>query len=134
MPMNVAGTVFPVVMWLIVIAWIIFALILTMHFLMPKDVLIKYFKPPHFKTGECQLFSGIPYAPMRTIIFMTVFAFPKKGAKRKLTKAHMLVPGWYKIASKLILIALVLTIAGILILSFGAYIYDEFIATGRSVL
>lgn len=125
MPLNAAEIIFPVVMWLILAAWGIFVIILIMHFLMPSAVLEKYFKPPYFKETECSLFSGFPYAPIRTVMFMAVFAFPRRGEKRKLTEAHLLAPRWYKAASKLILISLMLIVIAIPTLSFGLYFYNE---------
>lgn len=125
MPLNAAEIIFPVVMWLIIAAWVEFAIILGMHFLMPGAVLEKYFKPPYFKEGECTLFTGFPYAPVRTIMFMAVFAFPGRGKKRGLTEAHLLAPSWFKMSSKIILVSLVVTVIAIPVLSFGLYFYNE---------
>lgn len=86
-----------------------------MHFLMPKDVLEKYFRPPYFRSFECALFSGLPYAPMRTIMFMRVIAYPSSGARRGLTEVHLLVPQWYRVASKAVVI-FIFTLAGAVVL------------------
>jgi hypothetical protein len=126
MPLNVAEIIFPIVMWLIVGAWVMFAIIIVMHFLIPASVLEKFFKPPYFKEGECRLFTGFPYAPVRTIMFMTVFAFPGRGKKRKLTEAYLSAPPWYRTASKIILVSLLSIIIAIPTLSFGLYFYSEF--------
>jgi hypothetical protein len=85
MPMTLGELVFTVALCLFLGICIALFLILVMHFLMPKRVLKKYFKPPFFRELECKLFTGIPYSPMRTVMFMTVLAFPGKGKKRKLT-------------------------------------------------
>ncbi len=123
MPLNAAEIAFLVVMGLIIVLWIIFAMILVMHFLMPTTVLEKYFKPPYFKEIECKLFNGFPYAPTRTIMFMTVFAFPDRGKKRTLTEAYLLAPPWYRTASKIILTSLVSIMIAILTLLLGLYFY-----------
>jgi hypothetical protein len=91
---------FLVFMWVLFSIWVVVALVLVMHFLMPKVILEKYFIPPYFKSGECVLFTGIPYAPIRTIMLMRVLGFPKTGKKRGLTEAYKLAPLWYQIASK----------------------------------
>lgn len=88
--------------------WLIltFLGILVMHFLMPQNIAEKYFKPPYFSIFEPAYFTGKVLAVNRTVMFMTVIAFPRLGKKRKLTKVYKEVPGWYRVASRLILIAL----------------------------
>ena len=73
---------------------------LIIHFLMPRAILDKYFKPPYFREGEIALFTGIPYAPMRTVMLVGVMVFPRLGKKRKLTELHLETPRWYLIAAK----------------------------------
>ena len=73
---------------------------LIIHFLMPRAILDKYFKPPYFREGEIALFTGIPYAPMRTVMLVSVMVFPGLGKKRKLTELHLETPRWYLIAAK----------------------------------
>jgi hypothetical protein len=81
--------------WLIAIPY---ALII--HFLMPRTILDKYFKSPHFREGEIAFFSGIPFALMRTVMLVGVMVFPGLGKKRKLTELHLETPRWYLIAAK----------------------------------
>jgi len=57
--------------------------ILIMHYLMPNVVLEKYFKPPYFNKSECIFFTGVPFAPLRTIMFMRVIAYPGSGKKKR---------------------------------------------------
>jgi hypothetical protein len=83
--------------------------ILFMHFLMPSAVLDKYFKPPYFRDMERLLFTGFPYAPMRTIMFMRAIAYPDSGKRRGVTEAHLLVPPWYRLLSKITVISIVLS-------------------------
>ncbi|MCP3669451.1 MAG: hypothetical protein GY814_03240 [Gammaproteobacteria bacterium] len=85
---------------------IVFAAILVMHFLMPREVLKRYFKPPYFREFECLFFSGVPYAPIRTVMFMRTIANPQSGLKRGITRADRLVPTWYRICSKIVIIAI----------------------------
>ena len=81
--------------WLIAIPYA-----LMIHFLMPREILDKYFKPPHFREGEIALFSGVPFALMRTVMLVGVMVFPKLGKKRKLTELHLETPRWYLGAAK----------------------------------
>lgn len=95
---------FKLVVLLVIVQLVMFIAIIFMHFLMPKNILDKYFKPPpYFREAECKLFTGIPYAPMRTIMLMAVIAFPSRGKKRKMVNVYKLSPGWYRIASIIIL-------------------------------
>ena len=97
-----------------------------MHFLMPKEALEKYFKPPYFHQGECEVLTGIPYSPIRTVMFMAVFAFPSMGKNRKLTEAYELAPIWYRVASKIIIIALIVLTGATLCVGAGYYIFHLF--------
>lgn len=115
---------FMLTVWLFVIFWAIVGALLVLHFLMPKAVLADYFKKPHFNEFELKLFTGLPYAPIRTIMFMTVLAFPKRGKKRGLTEAHRLAPAWYKLASGFVIVGLVATGASILLILLGFFVYD----------
>ena len=83
------------------------AAILVMHFLMPKELLDKYFKPPYFSESECVLISGIPLAPLRSIMFMRAIAYPRSGKKRGIKDAFLLVSSWYRLISKLIVIGII---------------------------
>lgn len=86
---------------------LITASILVMHFLLPNAVLDKFFKPPYFKETECAFLTGIPYAPLRTIMFMRAIAYPGSGKKRGIKDAHLLVPNWYRVTSKIIVISII---------------------------
>lgn len=100
--------------------------ILVMHFLMPKTIIETYFKPPYFKPAECALFSGFPYAPMRTVMFMRVLGFPDSGKVRGLTEAHILAPTWYRKASKVVVLMAILLFISMLLISAGFGIYFVF--------
>jgi len=93
--------------------------LLVMHFLMPKAVLDKYFKPPYFRILEVEMFTGIPYAPMRTIMLTWILAFPKYGKKRGLCEAYTLAPNWYRIFSKVFVIWVLINLVSILGVTVG---------------
>ena len=87
-------------------------MILLMHFLMPKDVLLRYWRTPHFRPAELFLFTGTIYAPMRTVMLMAVIAFPVWGRRRDITRAFTLAPSWYRTASKAVCIWIIVTAGG----------------------
>lgn len=92
-------TVFAFEFNLILVLWAGFVLViipyaLILHFLMPRAILDKYFRPPHFGDFERLVYTGIPYAPMRTVMVMSAMMFPSLGKKRKLTELHLDTPRW----------------------------------------
>lgn len=99
--------------------------LLLMHILMPKKVLQNYFKPPFFRPSEIVLFSGVPFALMRTVMLMWVLAFPRFGKKRNLTEAYRLAPPWYRIVSAVFGMAMIASFVGGLTTGIGFYIYYE---------
>lgn len=108
---------------LFVLAFGAFALLvipftLVLHVLMPKTILDKYFKPPFFGEFERAMFTGIPYGPMRTIMFMGVIVFPSLGRKRNLTRMHEDVPTWYRRAAAVCLYAYFVTFGGGMLILF----------------
>ena len=100
--------------------------LLVLHLLLPKEALNKYFKPPHFSYRECAVFSAYPFFFMRTVMFMTVFAFPSRGKKRQITDAYLLAPNWYRITSKWFLIIFLGNGAILMLLGIVLYIYMYF--------
>lgn len=73
-----------------------------MHFLTPKEMLIKYFKQPYFSPAEIEFFSGFPFGYLRTVMFMRLSGFPNSGMKRGLTEVYLLSPEWYQLVSRII--------------------------------
>lgn len=73
-------------MLLILSVGILVFVIMIMHFLMPKVLIEKYFKPPHFKSTECTMFSGFPFAIMRTIMFYESWGFLKVESNEDLLR------------------------------------------------
>ena len=126
MSLLATENLFLLIVWIIAAFIVEFILILVMHFLMPKQVLEKYFKPPYFQPGECDVLTGFPYSPIRTVIFMTAFAFPGMGKNRKLTEAYEMVPGWYRKASEILVIALIVLTGATLCVGAVYYIVHLF--------
>lgn len=102
---------------------LVFPGILTMHFLMPKAILEKYFKPPYFRPMEVEMFTGIPYAPMRTVMLLWAMAYPKLGKKRGLTTAYMDAPQWYRLSGGILITSILVVLILILLLVLGFFIY-----------
>lgn len=78
--------------------------IVVMHFLTPKKLIEKYFRPPYFSITEPAYFVGRVYSINFTVMFMGLVSFPRLGKKRKLTEMYKEVPRWYQIASRIVLI------------------------------
>jgi len=93
-----------------------FPILLILHLLMPKAILTKYFKPPYFGSTEIEFFSRVPFFFIRTVMFLTVLAFPHRGKLRQLTEAYRMVPNWYRYLSKFYVITLVSTMSSLLLL------------------
>jgi hypothetical protein len=83
--------------------------ILVMHMLMPRKVLERYWKSPHFQAYEIAMYTDTCYAPMRTIMLMSAIAFPRLGIKRGVAEANKLAPWWFRAAA----IALVIWILAV---------------------
>jgi hypothetical protein len=97
--------------------------IFVMHFLMPRAVLEKYFKPPFFGELERMMFTGIPYAPMRTIMFIRAIANPKSGKTRGIINAHQLVPDWYRVSSKILMVLIYVNSVLVFMMILGAGLF-----------
>ena len=114
-----------IVYMLLVLGVVLSVFVITvMHFLTPKILIEKYFRSPYFRPAECEMFSGFPFAIMRTIMFMRVVGFPKSGEKRGLTNAYKLAPNWYINFSKIIVIIVVLTLISMLSISIGFFLHS----------
>jgi hypothetical protein len=100
--------------------------LLIMHFLMPRAVTDRYWKEPYFRPFELVFFIGL-LAPMRSWMFMGIIAFPRLGKKRKVTEAHQLVPGWYRIASIVMVWWIVAAMTGIFGILIGFFVYSYII-------
>jgi len=104
--------------------------LIIMHLLMPQAILDRYWKEPYFRPFELMLFSGWSFfAPVRTIMFMGTFLFPRLGKKRGIIEPHRLVPRWYRIAAIVMDMWIVVAFLGGTSIFFGflvyAYIIDD---------
>lgn len=113
---------FELMMYSVLCLWLNFILVFIIHFVMPKRVLETYFKEPYFKSFEIRVFSGFPYAYIRTVMFMRLLGFPSSGKKRGLEKAYKTESIWLCKLSKYAIIsfwisfslfALSMTISGV---------------------
>jgi hypothetical protein len=99
--------------------------LLIMHFLMPREVLERYWKPPHFRAIEIALFTNTIYAPMRTVMLMAAIAFPRLGKKRNVVEACRLVPRWYRLTAIAFNVWAITAITGLLVIGFGMLVYFQ---------
>lgn len=79
------------------------AIIFILHFLVPKAMLGAYFREPYFSPVEVEIFSGFPFAYMRTAMFMRFAGWPKSGRKRGLPEDASLIPCWFRCISKMLI-------------------------------
>jgi hypothetical protein len=124
MSLITAENAFLLVLWYLASIAIVLISVLILHFFMPKSALDRYFTPPHFRPFEYELFKGMPYSPIRTVMFMTVFAFPRLGKKRNMTKAYKLCPRWYRGASRILIVTIVIQWAIAVFSGLGYYIHQ----------
>jgi hypothetical protein len=79
--------------------------VFVVHFFVPKILLERYFKPPHFSEAEIQFFTSGVAAYIRTVMFMRLVSKPACGKKRNLMGVHQDSPSWFVLFSKTMLIA-----------------------------
>ena len=102
---------------------ILVPLFLVMHFLMPKQVLDKYWTSTYFQNWEIAMFSYFPGVLMRTVMLTCVMTIPKLGAKRNMTEINLDVPGWYLIYARIYTVMFVLISCIFIFGLFGLYTY-----------
>src|SRR5690554_3874377 len=74
--------------------------IFVIHFFVPKVIIKTYFKEPYFSLLEIKLFTGPPYAYMRTAMMMRLAGWPNSGKKRGIpATAHEVCPVWFQVLS-----------------------------------
>lgn len=98
---------------------------LLMRVITPKNLVEKYFKPPHFNGGELIMMRHFPGSLFRTMILMGASVWPKLAKKRELMSLEHDAPEWYKRCSKVFIIAtfvhgfsFILLLIGLLLYSF----------------
>lgn len=73
-----------------------------LHFFVPKKMIETYFKEPYFSAFEIELFTGFPYAYMRTGMLMRLAGWPASGKKRGIPEtAHETSPIWFQVVSRI---------------------------------
>src|SRR5690554_6483647 len=71
--------------------------IFIIHFFVPKVMIKTYFKEPYFSPLEIKLFTGLPYAYMRTGMMMRLAGWPDCGKNRGIpVTAHEVCPVGFK--------------------------------------
>jgi len=87
------------ILLIISIACLVFIAII--HFFVPKIMIKTYFKEPYFSALEIKLFTGSPYAYMRTAMLMRLAGWPDCGKKRGIpATAHKICPVWFQVLSR----------------------------------
>ena len=75
--------------------------IFIIHFFVPKVMIKTYFKEPYFSLLEIKLFTGPPYAYIRTGMMMRLAGWPDCGKKRGIpATAHEVCPVWFQVLSR----------------------------------
>jgi hypothetical protein len=113
MPIEFLQYISGLYLWLIAVVWGWLVSIFVLHFFVPKVLLSTYFKEPYFSPAEIVFFTGLPFAYMRTAMFIRLAGWPNSGKKRGITESEKLTPSWFRHISK-ILIWIMLAIAGAL--------------------
>src|SRR5690554_5053509 len=109
------------ILLIVSIACLVFIAII--HFFVPKIMIKTYFKEPYFSALEIKLFTGPPYAYMRTAMMMRLAGWPDCGKKRGIpATAHEICPVWFQVVSRLYLRFSVLVFTSLVILSAGFFI------------
>ena len=66
---------------------------------LPRSLLQRYFKAPHFLPWELAVFKHYPGTLMRGGMFVTVIVLPNRGKKRQMADVVDYTPRWYRISS-----------------------------------
>src|SRR5690554_204652 len=93
--------------------------IFIIHFFVPKVMIKTYFKEPYFSPLEIKLFTGPPYAYIRTAMMMRLAGWPDCGKKRGIpATAHEVCFVWFQVLSR-VFIRTFLTVAISLLVFMG---------------
>lgn len=98
---------YPTYVWvvLLLITLALQPVLFVLHFVVPIAMLRTYFKKPYFSSAEVALFSTFPFFFIRTVMFMRLAAWPSSGKNRGLTEAYLLAPPWFRVISKIYIVA-----------------------------
>jgi len=95
-------------LFLIPISWLIIS------YTIPKKLLERYFKAPHFGPGELVLMAQFPGSLLRGTIFVASCIMPSKGQRRKMTDVPDHAPKWFIVGAHLFFY-------GVLVIFFGGW-------------
>lgn len=84
------------VLFLALTLWLPILLVITLA--TPRQLLDKYFKPPHFNGGELIVFGSFPGFLMRTSLFCRLYLTPKAVKGRNLEGFVEDSPKWYRLS------------------------------------
>ena len=94
--------------FLIPISWLIIS------YTIPKKLLERYFKAPHFGPGELVLMAKFPGSLLRGSIFNASCIIPSKGQRRQMTDVPDHAPKWFVIGAHVYFY-------GVLVIFFGGW-------------
>ncbi len=69
---------------------------LAISYIIPRSLLNRYFKEPHFGPTELILLAQFPGSLTRGAMFVASIVMPKRGKKRQMTDVPDHAPVWYK--------------------------------------
>lgn len=78
----------------------VFALLVAMHFLMPREVMDQYWKPPHFTPSEVAFFDVGIWKLFRTSKLVAALGVSSIARKRCMHDAAARAPHWYRVAAQ----------------------------------
>jgi hypothetical protein len=93
---------------------------------LPRSVLDRYFREPHFNKGELIVFGSWPGTALRTTVFMAACYQSRYRVGRKLDSYLEWVPDWYVRASKALSVALLIHFGLVMLLWLGVGLYMAF--------
>lgn len=126
MPLELMQSLFVVWVYVFGALWAVFGLVFVVHFLVPRQLLNLYFKPPYFNQAEVKMLTGFPFAYLRTFVLMRLVAFPASGEKRGLTRVYEVSPRWFRVVSTWLLLTFFI-IVGMLFLMMALFLFDLFV-------
>ena len=104
--------------WAMVIVCLLPISSLIISYIIPKKLLERYFKTPHFGSGELVLMAQFPGSLARGSIFVASCIIPKKGQRRQMIDVPDHAPKWYRVAAYIFFYVIFLGFGGLWILLF----------------
>ena len=97
---------------LVPISWLIIS------YIIPKKLLERYFKAPHFGSSELVLMAQFPGSLLRGTIFVASCIMPSKGQRRQMIDVPAHAPKWYRVIAYIMFYVIFLGFGGLWILLF----------------